>query len=723
MFRRGHAPEWRVLEAVAYESESMSVGVAENAGRKLLERELPLEMTRNIGLMAHIDAGKTTTTERILFYTGKLYRLGEVHDGTAAMDWMEQEKERGITITSAATTCYWKKYRINIIDTPGHVDFTAEVERCLRVLDGVIAIFCGVGGVEPQSETVWRQADKYGVPRIAFVNKMDRRGADFHAVVEQIQTRLGSNAIAIQLPLGFEETFTGNIDLIGMKARVYHEEDCGATFDVVDIPGERLEEAEHYRELLLEHLSEEDEEFMETFLGGGRIREKDIHAALRRLTLSNRVVPVVCGAAFKNKGIQHLMDAVVDYLPSPLDVPPVEGEHPGTGMKQFRRAERSEHFCGLVFKIMNDAFMGKLSFFRVYSGTLRRGKYVYNASSGKRERIMRLLRMHANHSEDREAVFAGEIAAGVGLKKVVTGDTLCDERHPITLESMRFPEPVISMAIEPKTKADREKLRSTLVQLSVEDPTFKTKVDPETGQTIISGMGELHLQVLKGRMIREFKLSANVGKPQVAYRETVMEAAEGEGRLVKQTGGRGHYGCVVVLLEPAPRGSGLTIVKEVKVDRIPPQFIPAVEEGIRDSMASGPLAGYPMVDTKVTILDGAYHRVDSSDFAFSTAASMAAREAARNASPVLLEPIMKVEITTPGEYLGDIMGDMRARRGKVKSLDTKLHTQVVKAEVPLAEMFEYSTAMRSLTKGRASYSMEPLHFEVVPSEIQTKMLE
>jgi len=701
----------------------MSVSIAETAGRKVLEREVPLERTRNIGLMAHIDAGKTTTTERILFYTGKIYKLGEVHEGTATMDWMEQEKERGITITSAATTCYWRNHGINIIDTPGHVDFTAEVERCLRVLDGVIAVFCGVGGVEPQSETVWRQADKYGVPRVAFVNKMDRRGSDFHAVLEQIRTRLGANAVAVQLPLGFEEKFVGNIDLVGMKARTYHEQDCGATFDVVEVPAEHIEEAQHYRELLLEHLSEEDEVFMPKYFGGEEVTEDDIRAALRRLSIANRIVPVLCGAAFKNKGIQALIDAVVDYLPSPLDVPAVEGEHPKTGAKLFRGPDPREHFCALVFKIMNDPFMGKLSFFRVYSGTLRKGKYVYNPSVGKRERIMRLLRMHANHSEDRQVVSAGDIAAAVGLKEVGTGDTLSDERHPIILERMRFPEPVISMAIEPKTKADREKLRSTLIQLSVEDPTFKTKVDTETGQTIISGMGELHLQVLKDRMIREFKLGANVGKPQVAYRETIMEPAQSEGKFIKQTGGRGHYGHVVVLLEPSPRGSGITIVNEIKGGKIPHEFISAVEDGISDSITSGPLAGYPMVDVKVTILDGSYHQVDSSQFAFSTAASIAVREAARKASAVILEPIMRVEITTPAEYVGDIMADVNARRGKVKNLETKLNTQVVKAEVPLAEMFEYSTAMRSLTKGRASYSMEPLHFEVVPPEIQKKMLE
>lgn len=701
----------------------MSVSVAETAGRKLLEKQIPLQTTRNIGLMAHIDAGKTTTTERILFYTGKVHKLGEVHEGTAAMDWMEQEKERGITITAAATTCYWKGYRINIIDTPGHVDFTAEVERCLRVLDGAIAVFCGVGGVEPQSETVWRQADKYGVPRVAFVNKMDRRGSDFHAVVEQIHSKLGANPVPIQLPLGFEEDFLGNIDLIGMKAKLYHEEDLGATFDVVGVPAERLEEAEHYRELLLEHLTEEDEGFMEKYFGGGNVAEEDIHGAIRRLTISNKIVPVLCGAAFKNKGIQDLIDAVVNYLPSPLDVPPIEGEHPKTGIRLLRRADERDHFSALVFKIMGDPFMGKLSFFRVYSGTLRKGKYVYNVSPGRRERVMRLLRMHANSSEDVDAAFAGDIVAAVGLKGAVTGDTLCDERHQIVLERMRFPEPVISMAIEPKTKADREKLKSTLMHLSEEDPTFKMKVDSDTGQTIISGMGELHLEVLKDRMIREFKLGANVGKPQVAYRETVLEAAEGVGKLIKQSGGHGQYGHVEVLLEPAPRGHGLTILNEIKGGRIPPQYIPAVEEGISDYMNSGPLAGYPMVDVKVTILDGSYHEVDSSDFAFKTAASMAVRDAARKASATLLEPIMRVEITTPEECVGDIIADINARRGKVKRLETKLHTQVVEAEVPLAEMFEYSTAMRSLSKGRASYSMEPLHFDVVPPEIQGKMLE
>ncbi len=700
----------------------MTVNVIETAGSNVLEKDLSLQKTRNIGLMAHIDAGKTTATERILFYTGKLYKLGEVHEGTAAMDWMEQEKERGITITSAATTCYWKEHRINIIDTPGHVDFTAEVERCLRVLDGVIAVFCGVGGVEPQSETVWRQADKYGVPRVAFVNKMDRRGSDFHAAIEQMRSKLQANAVAIQLPLGFEETFSGNIDLVGMRIRVYHEDDLGATFDLGEIPPERFEEAEHYRELLLEHLSEEDEEFMEKYVGGV-VTEEDIHAAIRRLTIANKFVPVLCGAAFKNKGIQHLIDAVVNYLPSPLDVPPVKGEHPRTGATLTRKPDQRDHFCALAFKIMSDPFVGRLSYLRVYSGMLRKGKYVYNTSAGKRERAMRLLLMHANHSEDVDTASAGDIVAAVGLKETMTGDTLCDERHPIVLERVRFPEPVISMAIEPKTKADREKLRTTLIQLSQEDPTFKTKVDPETGQTIISGMGELHLEILKERMIRDFNLGANVGKPQVAYRETILEAAMGEGKFIKQTGGHGQYGHVVVSLEPAPRGHGLTISNEVKEGRIPHQYISAVEDGIRDCVTSGPLGGYPMVDLKVKILDGSFHEVDSSDYAFERAASMAVRDAARKASATLLEPIMKVEVTTPEECVGDIIADINARRGKVKKLETKLHTQVVDAEVPLAEMFEYSTTMRSLTKGRASYSMEPLHFDVVPDEIQKKLLE
>lgn len=688
-----------------------------------MEEEIPLSKTRNIGLMAHIDAGKTTTTERILFYTGKLYKLGEVHDGTTAMDWMDQERERGITITSAATTCYWKEHRINIIDTPGHVDFTAEVERSLRVLDGVIAVFCGVGGVEPQSESVWRQADKYRVPRVAFVNKMDRRGSDFHAAVVEMRTKLSANAVPIQLPLGFEEDFVGNIDLIEMRARIYHEDDLGTTFEVVDIPLERFEEAEHYRELLLEHLSEEDEEFMGAYLGSEAVEEEHIHAALRRLTVANKIVPVLCGAALKNKGIQQLLDAVVRYLPSPQDVPPVEGEHPRSGAHQVRRAQSNEHFCGLVFKIMADPFMGKMSFVRIYSGKLRKGKHVYNASSGKRERVMRLLRMHANHSEDEDVIFAGDIGAIVGLKESVTGDTLCDERHPLVLERMRFPEPVISMAIEPKTKADRDKLRSTLLSLSGEDPTFKIKVDADTGQTLISGMGELHLQVLKERMIREFNLKVNVGKPQIAYRETVLEAAESEGRFIKQTGGHGHYGHVVLRVEPAARGSGLTIVNEVKEGRIPKEYMSAVSEGIVDCATSGPLAGYPMVDVKVTILDGSYHEVDSSDYAFKTAASMGLREAVKKAAATLLEPIMQLEVVTPEEHVGDIIADINARRGKVKSLETRLRTQVVKAEVPLAEMSDYSTAMRSLTKGRASHSMEPHHFEAVPPQIQEQMLE
>jgi elongation factor G len=711
----------------------MSVSVAEVLGRDLLEEEIPLEKTRNIGLMAHIDAGKTTTTERILFYTGRLYKLGEVHEGTTTMDWMEQERERGITITSAATTCYWKEHRINIIDTPGHVDFTAEVERSLRVLDGVIAVFCGVGGVEPQSESVWRQADKYRVPRIAFINKMDRRGSDFHAAVDQMRAKLNANPVVIQLPLGFEEDFVGNIDLIEMNARIYREQDLGATFEVVDIPGEHLEEAEHYRELLLEHLSEEDEEFMDVYLAdhthpvsGRRPLTPDpqiVRAALRRLTVANKIVPVLCGAALKNKGIQQLLDAVVYYLPSPLEVPPVSGDHPRTGARQLRHAQTSEPLSALVFKVMSDSFMGKLSFVRVYSGKLRKGKHVYNASSGKRERVMRLLRMHANHSEDEDGIHAGDIGAVVGLKEAATGDTLCDERHPIVLERMRFPEPVISMAIEPKTKADRDRLRLTLLSLSEEDPTFKTKVDLDTGQTIISGMGELHLQILKERMIREFNLRVNVGRPQVAYRETVLEAAESDGRFIKQTGGRGHYGHVVLRVEPAGRNSGLVIVNEVREGRIPREYMSAVSDGITDCATSGPLAGYPMVDVKVTILDGSYHEVDSSDFAFKTAASIGLRDAVRKAAAALLEPIMRVEVVTPEEYVGDIISDINARRGKVKSLETRLRTQIVKAEVPLAEMFDYSTAVRSLTKGRASHSMEPHHFEVVPPQIQKQMLE
>lgn len=711
----------------------MTVGVSEVLGRDLLEEEISLETTRNIGLMAHIDAGKTTTTERILFYTGRLYKLGEVHEGTTTMDWMEQERERGITITAAATTCYWKEHRINIIDTPGHVDFTAEVERSLRVLDGVIAVFCGVGGVEPQSESVWRQADKYRVPRIAFVNKMDRRGCDFHAAVEQMRTKLNANAVPIQLPLGFEEDFVGNIDLVDMTARIYREEDLGASFDVLDIPRDRLEEAEHYRELLLEHLSEEDEEFMGIYLtdhpdstAGRRLLSPSSHlirAALRRTTVANRIVPVLCGAALRNKGIQQLLDAVVYYLPSPLEVPPVHGQHPRTGAPQLRRAQTNEPFSALVFKIMSDPFTGKLSFVRVYSGKLRKGKPVYNASSGKRERVMRLLRLHANHTEDEDMIPAGDIGAVVGLKEAATGDTLCDERHPIVLERMRFPEPVISMAIEPKTKADRDKLRLTLLSLSEEDPTFKTKVDADTGQTIISGMGELHLQVLKERMIREFNLKVNVGRPQVAYRETVLEAAESEGRFIKQTGGRGQYGHVVLRVEPAERGSGVLIENEVKEGRIPREYMSAVSQGIRDCATSGPLGGYPMVDVKITILDGSYHEVDSSDFAFQTAASIGLRDAVRKAAAAILEPIMRLEVVAPEEYVGDIIADINARRGKVKSLETKLRTQVVKAEVPLAEMFDYSTAVRSLTKGRASYSMEPHHFEVVPPQVQKQMLE
>ncbi len=688
-----------------------------------MPRQIALEKTRNIGIMAHIDAGKTTATERILYYTGKVYKLGEVDEGTATMDWMEQERERGITITSAATTCFWNNHRINIIDTPGHVDFTVEVERSLRVLDGAIAILCSVGGVEPQSETVWRQADKYRIPRIVFINKMDRPGADFHDAIERIHEELDANAVPIQIPLGSEEDFRGVIDLIRMKAIIWHDETLGATFEPIDIPQEYIEEAQHYRELLLDTLAEDDEEFMESYFESHEASEQQIHSAIRRLAIANKLFPVICGAALKNKGIQPLLDAITLYLPAPNDVLPVFGENPKSKKEESRKADDAEHFSALVFKIMSDSYVGKLTFFRVYSGSLKKGSYVYNSTTGKRERVMRLLQMHANHSEDRDQIFAGDIAAAVGLRLSTTGDTLCDERHPILLEPIHFPEPVISMAIEPKTKADRSRLKETLDRLHEEDPTFRTHIDKETGQTIISGMGELHLEILKERMIREFRVHANVGKPHVAYRETITEEQIGESKFVKQTGGRGQYGHVVLKVEPLTKGSGFIFENRIKSGKIPNEFIPAVKQGIEESLLTGPLSGYPIVDIRVTLLDGSYHEVDSSELSFKIAGSSALQSAARKASPIMLEPIMSVEITTPDEYVGEIIGDLTTRRGKVKTMETRVNSRIVKAEVPLAEMFGYSTAIRSLTKGRASYSMEPSYFEIVPSEIEEQLLK
>jgi len=682
-----------------------------------MARQHPLEKTRNIGIAAHIDAGKTTTTERILFYSGKIHRMGEVHEGAATMDWMQQEQERGITITSAATTCFWNDHVINIIDTPGHVDFTVEVERSLRVLDGVIAIFCAVGGVQPQSETVWRQANRYHVPRIAFINKMDRIGADFYKVIDRIRERLGANAVPIQLPMGVESGFEGVIDLVRMEA-IRYLDDLGENYEVVPVPGELKAKALEYRERLVEAVAEVDEHLMEKYIEGQKITPEEIKTGIRHGTVTNRLVPVLCGAAFKNKGIQPLMDAVVDYLPSPLDIPPVVGQNPKTGDIETREASDNEPFSALAFKIMADPYVGKLTYIRVYSGSLKKGSYVLNVSKGKRERIGRILRMHANHREDMDQVFAGDIVGTVGLQDTTTGDTLCDERRQILLEAIQFPEPVISVAIEPKTKADQEKMALALERLSSEDPTFRTYTDQETGQTIISGMGELHLEIILDRLYREFKVQANHGKPQVAYRETVRRPARGEGRYVRQTGGRGQYGHVILEIEPLEPGAGFLFENKVVGGTIPKEFIPAVEGGVHEALDSGVLAGYPVVDVKVRIVDGSYHEVDSSEIAFKIAASMAVKDAMHKAEPTLKEPVMEVEVVTPEDFVGDVMADLNARRGRIEHVEVGAGaTQVIRAAVPLAEMFGYATALRSMTQGRASYTMEPSHYEEVPRPI------
>ncbi len=686
-----------------------------------MARKVPLEKTRNIGIMAHIDAGKTTTTERILYYTGMTYKIGEVHEGTATMDWMVQEQERGITITSAATTCFWGDHRINIIDTPGHVDFTIEVERSLRVLDGAVAVFCGVGGVEPQSETVWRQADKYRVPRIAFVNKMDRVGADFDRVVTQIRERLGAKPIPLQLPLGAEENFRGVIDLVGMRAIIWDEESLGARFHSEEIPSELLPAAEVAREALLEVAADCDEALMEKYLGGDAISEQEVKRALRSGTLAMQIVPVLCGSAFKNKGVQPLLDAVVDYLPSPLDIPPVEGLNPVTGEKETRETSDDAPFAALAFKIMTDPFVGSLTFFRVYSGRLESGSYVFNSTKGKKERIGRLLKMHANKREEIKEVFAGEIAAAVGLRDTTTGDTLCDESRPIVLESIEFPEPVISVAIEPKTKADQEKLGISLQKLAAEDPSFRVSTDKETGQTILSGMGELHLEIIVDRLLREFKVDANVGKPQVAYRETVRKAAEAEYKHVRQTGGRGQYGHVLLRVEPLGRGKGFEFVDAIKGGVIPREYIPAVEKGVVEASERGVLAGYPIVDVKVTLLDGSYHEVDSSELAFKIAGSIAFQDAAKRADPVILEPIMLVEVVVPEEFAGAVFGDLNSRRGRIQGMDARGGAQVIRAHVPLAEMFGYATDLRSMSQGRATYTMQFSHYEPVPQAISEEI--
>jgi elongation factor G len=687
-----------------------------------MAREYTLEKTRNIGIAAHIDAGKTTTTERILFYTGRIHRIGEVDEGAATMDWMEQEQERGITITSAATTCFWRGHRINIIDTPGHVDFTVEVERSLRVLDGVVAIFCAVGGVQPQSETVWRQANRYQVPRIAYVNKMDRLGADFYRVVQRIKERLGANAVPIQLPLGAESDFRGIVDLVRMRAILY-KDDLGKEYDETDIPAEMHELASHWREVLIEAVADVDDTLMEKYLEGEPITPEEIKKALRRGTLQSKIVPVTCGSSFKNKGVQPLLDAIVDYLPSPIDIGAVKGTNPRTGAPEARYPSDDEPFTALAFKIMSDPFVGKLTYFRVYSGTLSKGSYVYNASKDKKERIGRIVRMHANHREDVEVVYAGEIAAAVGLNETTTGDTLCDEKAPIILEAMQFPDPVISVAIEPKTKADQDKLGIALSRLAVEDPTFRISSDPETGQTIISGMGELHLEIIVDRLMREFKVEANIGRPQVAYREAIRQPARGEGRYVRQTGGRGQYGHCILEIEPLPPGQGFEFVNKIVGGVIPKEFIPAVEGGVREAMDTGVIAGYPVVDVRVAVVDGSYHEVDSSEMAFKIAGSMAFKAAMQKANPTIKEPIMAVEIVTPEQFLGEVIGDLNSRRGRIEGIEPgPAGTQIIRAHVPLAEMFGYATALRSLTQGRATYVMQPSHYEEVPANIAQELI-
>ena len=680
-----------------------------------MSRQTPLELTRNIGIMAHIDAGKTTTTERILFYTNKTHKIGETHDGTATMDWMEQEQERGITITSAATTCFWKNHRINIIDTPGHVDFTVEVERSLRVLDGSVTVLCAKGGVEPQSETVWRQADKYGVPRMCYVNKMDITGANFYRVVDQIHDRLKANAVPIQLPIGAEADFVGIIDLVKMKA-YYYLDDKGVQIEERDIPADMKDKAEEYHQNLLEHVAEFDDRLLEMFLEGEELPEADVKKAIRAATIAGKMVPVVCGTSYKNKGVQKLLEAVVDYLPSPLDVPHIKGVNCKTGEEEERPTSDDAPFSALAFKIATDPFVGKICFVRVYSGVLTSGSTVYNATKDTRERIGRILLMHANHREDVEEIRAGEIAAVVGVKNTTTGDTLCDEKAPIVLESMEFPEPVIRVAIEPKTKAGQEKMGIALAKLAEEDPTFKAYTDEETGQTIIAGMGELHLEIIVDRLLREFKVEANVGKPQVSYRETITATAEENCKYARQSGGKGQYGHVIIKIEPNP-GKGYEFVNEVTGGDVPKEYIPAVDAGIRGAMLSGVVAGYNVVDVKVTLEGGSYHEVDSSEMAFKIAGSMAFKNAMRNAKPILTEPIMKVVVTAPDDYLGVVIGDLNSRRGAITGTEPVSGGQQVTANVPLSQMFGYATDLRSKTQGRGTYVMEPSHYEVVPKSI------
>ena len=687
-----------------------------------MPRKVSLEKTRNIGIMAHIDAGKTTTTERILYYTGVNYKLGETHEGTATMDWMEQEQERGITITSAATTCFWKNHRINIIDTPGHVDFTVEVERSLRVLDGSVTVMCAKGGVEPQSETVWRQADHYHVPRMIYVNKMDIMGADFYNVLRMIDERLKCNAVPIQLPIGKEAEFRGIIDLVEMNADVYYDE-MGKDMRVEEIPEDMRELAEEYREKLLDAVSMFDDEIMEMYLEGKEIPTAKIRAAIRKATVAVEMIPVVCGTSYRNKGVQKLLDAIVDYMPAPTDIPAIEGINPKTDEEDKREPSDDEPFSALAFKIMTDPYVGRLSFFRVYSGTLNTGSSVLNSTKNVRERMGRILQMHANHREDIETVYSGDIAAAVGLKNTTTGDTLCDEKHPIILESMEFPEPVIRVAIEPKTKAGQEKMGIALMKLAEEDPTFKTYTDEETGQTIIAGMGELHLEIIVDRLLREFKVEANVGAPQVAYKETITKAVDQDTKYARQSGGKGQYGHVKIHVEPNESGKGYEFVNATVGGSVPKEYIPAVDAGIQGAMLAGVLAGYPVVDVKFTLYDGSYHEVDSSEMAFKIAGSMAFKEACQKAGPTLLEPIMKVSVIVPDEYMGDVIGDLNSRRGQIQGFEARSGAQQIDAFVPLAEMFGYATDLRSRTQGRGQYTMEPSHYIEIPKSIQEKLID
>ena len=686
-----------------------------------MPREYTLEHTRNIGIMAHIDAGKTTTTERILYYTGKTHKLGETHDGSATMDWMEQEQERGITITSAATTCFWKGNRINIIDTPGHVDFTVEVERSLRVLDGSVTVFCAKGGVEPQSETVWRQADKYGVPRMAYVNKMDINGADFYRVIKMMKERLKANPVPIQLPIGKEDTFRGIIDLINMEADVYYD-DLGKDMRVEPIPADMVDLANEYRQNMIEAIAESDEELFEKYCGGEELTTEEIKRALRRETIANKIVPVTCGTSYKNKGVQKLLDAIVDYMPAPTDIPHIRGINPDTEEEEERPSSDDAPFAALAFKIMTDPYVGKLCFFRVYSGCIKAGETALNTEKNVRERFGRILQMHANERKDIDACYAGDIAAVVGTKNTTTGDTLCDEKHPIILESMEFPEPVIKVAIEPKTKAGQEKMGIALAKLAEEDPTFRTYTDEETGQTIIAGMGELHLEIIVDRLLREFKIEANVGKPQVSYKETITASADEDCKYARQSGGKGQYGHVKITIEPNEPGKGYEFINKVVGGEVPKEYIPAVDAGIQGAMQSGILAGYNVVDVKVTLTGGSYHEVDSSEMAFKIAGSMAFKNAMRKASPILTEPIMKVVVITPDDYLGDVIGDINSRRGNIQSMDPLNGATQVTASVPLSNMFGYATDLRSRTQGRGQYSMEPSHFAQVPKNIAEEIM-